>query len=244
MEKQHEPFLNEEVQYWSELNSIEGVCEKNTWDDILSNSDVVNRLGSIMSGMYGLACCRWGCHGKEHVYEYLSGRTVTSTNAAMRLIGFGYYDEALSISRNLAEIGNLVQLFSIESQHARQWLDATDKERLNQYSAGSVRKKLEQLGSVIPTDQASYSWLCEVGTHVTPQTKPQAHNSLGRPILGNVCQPDGVEVALNSLAWSVCTVSGPIAKLAIIPRIPANSLIEDTIALANILFSKPNAPLS
>lgn len=178
------------------------------------------------------------------MFEYLSGRTVTSVNSAVRLLGIGYYDEALSISRRIAEIGNLAQLFFSENKHIRSWLDASDQIRKKNYSPASVRKSLEKIGSVIPTDQDTYTWLCEVGTHVTPKTRPQAHNSTGRPLLGAVLQPKGIEIALQSLAWSVCTVSGPTAKLAIIPEANSNALLEETIEHAKILFENPDGPLS
>lgn len=169
---------------------------------------------------------------------------MTSTNAAVRLIGFGYYDEALSLSRSIAETGNLVQLFMVDNRHIRLWLDAADQERRKQYSPVNVRRSLEQLGSVVPTDQTTYSWLCEAGTHVTPKTKPQAHNSIEQPILGAICQPAGVEMGLSSLAWSVCTVSGPLGKLALIKDAAAIRIVNRTIKLAEVLFQMPNAPLS
>ncbi len=102
-------------------------------------------------------------------------------------------------------------------------------------------KQLEENGSL---SEVTYTWLCEVGTHVTPKTRPQAHNSTGRPLLGAVLQPKGIEIALQSLAWSVCTVSGPTAKLAIIPEANSNALLEETIEHAKILFENPDGPLS
>lgn len=230
--------------YWARMNWHESQCEQTTWSSVLSNSEVAHLLGDILEDMYSLASCHWGCHGKEHIFEYISGRVVTSTNAAVRLIGFGYYDEALSLSRSIAETGNLLQLFMVDNRHIRLWLDAPDQERRKQYSPVNVRRAIEQLGSVIPTDQTTYSWLCEVGTHATPKTKPQSHNSIDLPILGAMCQPTGVEIALNSLAWSVCTVSGPLAKLALIKSTPAKRIVNRTIRLAEVLFQKPNAPLS
>jgi hypothetical protein len=31
-------------------------------------NDVAARLGTVLPILYRLACCHWGCHGKEHVF--------------------------------------------------------------------------------------------------------------------------------------------------------------------------------
>jgi hypothetical protein len=224
------------VAYWTLSRSAEQACEASSLAAAATGeSEVSLRLGTVLSLLYRTASCYWGCHGKEHVLEYLAGRTCTSAHAAYRLIGFGYYDEAISLSRSVSEIGNLVQLFFIESSHLRRWLDLPDDERRRAYGPINVRKTLESLGTVVPTDQDQYAWLCEVGTHVTPRTMPQSHNAESRPILGAVFQRDGWKVAVESLAWSVCTVAAPLSKLALLDRSHAERLFEESIALARAL---------
>lgn len=234
MLQEQSPFPEGE-EYWVRTRQLENSCERNTLTSALAESEVAVRLGTVVSLLYRLASCYWGCHGREHVFEYLSGRTCTSAHSAFRLCSFGYYDEALALTRNIAEIGNLTHLFFEDNSHIRGWLDATDKERKAKYSPVQVRKSLEALNSVIPTDQDRYSWLCEIGTHITPKTLPQAHNPDRRPILGKVFQREGFETAIDGLAWSVCTVSGPMAKLAILEHSPAERLFEETMALVHIL---------
>lgn len=229
-----EPFP-EGSEYWRLTRVAEEQCESLTLAAQVNSDGISTRLGTVMSLLYRMACCHWGCQGREHVFEYLAGRTCTSAQSAYRLIGFGYYDEALSLSRNVAEIGNLTHLFFTENEHIRTWLDLPSKDRRKEYSPVKVREKLRSLNAVIPTDQDAYSWLCEIGTHITPKTRPQAHNSDGRAILGAVYQSDGWSSAMNSLAWSVCTVAGPMAKLAILDRSQAERLFEETIALAESL---------
>lgn len=222
--------------YWTLSRSAEQACEASSIAAASGgHSEVAARLGTVLSLLYRTASCFWGCHGKEHVFEYLAGRTCTSAHSAYRLIGFGYYDEALSLSRSISEIGNLVQLFFVDNSHLRSWLDLADDERRRAYGPVNVRKTLETLGTVVPTDQNQYAWLCEVGTHVTPRTLPQPHNAESRPILGAVFQSDGWNVAVASLAWSVCTVAAPLAKLAILDRGHAERLFEESIALASLL---------
>lgn len=229
------PEFPESISYWHLIRSTEQACEVATRAQELVSGEVASRLGTVMSLLYRMACCHWGCHEKEHVFEYLAGRTCSSAHSAFRLIGFGYYDESLSLTRNIAEIGNLANLFFTDHSHIRLWLDLPDKERRRAYGPASVRTKLTSLGAVVPTEQDSYSWLCEVGTHVTPRTRPQSHNAEMRPTLGAVLQSEGLKMSLEALAWSVCTVSAPLAKLAILERANAERLFEESIALINVL---------
>jgi hypothetical protein len=182
-----------------------------------------------------MSSCYWGCHGKEHVFEYLAGRTCISAQSAYRLIGFGYYDEALALSRNIAEIGNLVHLFFSDTSHIRLWLDLPPENRRKEYSPVMVRTKLQNAGVVVPVDRDLYAWLCEIGTHVTPQTLPQAHNQAKRPILGGVFQEDGGVTSLETLAWAVCTVAAPLAKLAQLEREFAERLFNESVELVELL---------
>ncbi len=216
---------------------IEGRCETISISQFSKRdeNDVAARLGTILSLLYRLACCHWGCHGKEHVFEFLAGRTCTSALSAFRLMGFGYYDEALALTRNIAEIGNLTHLFFVDNVHIRLWLDLPDMHRRQRYRPMQVRAALTKLGAVVPTDSDRYSWLCEVGTHVSPRTVPQGHNREKRPILGAVFQEEGWDTTLEALAWSVCTVTGPIAKLAMFDRTHAERLFDETVALVERL---------
>jgi hypothetical protein len=231
-----ESSFPEGVAYWRLARSTENACEAASL--ALQNSasnELIARIGTVVSLLYRAACCHRGCHGKEHIFEYLAGRTCTSAQSAFRLLDFGYYDEALALSRNIAEIGNLVHLFFVDNSHVRLWLDLPSKERRRKYSPVSVREALHSLGAVVPTDQDRYSWLCEVGTHVTPAMRPQAHNDEKRPILGGLLQPEGMRICIESLAWSVCTVSAPLAKLAVLDLEHAQRLFQESISLAESL---------
>ena len=59
------------------------------------------------------------CHGKAHVIENLVGRAESNSRAAFRLIEFGQYDEALSLTRNVAEIADLIWLFYVDQTQIR-----------------------------------------------------------------------------------------------------------------------------
>jgi hypothetical protein len=66
------------------------------------------KLGTVLSLLYRVGCCAWGCRGGDHTIEYMVARTVTSSLSAIRLMHFGFYDEALSLVRNISEIANLL----------------------------------------------------------------------------------------------------------------------------------------
>jgi hypothetical protein len=233
-ETKKEESFPEGVEFLRLMRGIENGCETTSLETVSArdtDAERIEGLGRVLSLLYQLACCHWGCHGKEHALEYLVGRVCTSAQSAIRLMGFGYYDEALALIRNIAEIGNLLYLFFSDTAHLRRWLDAPESERQREYSPIKVRIALEKLGAVIPTDQAQYAWLSEVATHVTPQTLPGAHNLENQPILGAVHQPKGLTKVLHALTWAVCAVGGPVAHLAMVDRSHAERLNEETIAL-------------
>jgi|SRR5882724_5247517 len=186
-------------------------------------------LGTLLSLLDRFASCFWGCHGKEHVIEYLVGRSVSYAIAALRLIEFGHYDEALALTRTIAENGNLTWLFYIQASAIRDWLDLPEKKRRSRYAPAAVRKAIERAGSVVPHQQVEYAWLCETAVHPSPQTTPQSHNTRGIPTLGGVYQERGQIVCLARLAWAVASVGGPAAKLGLLERTHAESIVDAAI---------------
>jgi hypothetical protein len=204
--------------------------------------ETYDNLGTLLSLLDRFASCFWGCHGKEHVIEYLVGRSVSCARAALRLIEFGHYDEALALVRSIAEIGNLIWLFFIKTTAIRDWLDLPEKERRSRYSPAAVRKAIEQVGSVVPHQQADYAWLCEVAVHPNPQTTPQSHNIHGVPTLGGVYQERGHIACLTQLAWAVASVGGPAAKLALLERSHAETIVEAAIRVVEGLPVSDGAP--
>lgn len=223
-------------EYLTFLRGIENSCENTSYTVLGSEEkslkDIIEQLGTVLSLLYRLASCFWGCHGKGHVVEYLVGRTVTSAHSSLRLINFGYYDESIALTRNISEIGNLFQLFLVEPSHFNSWLELSEKQRRKKYSPSAVRKAVKKAGSPVPTLQSEYSWFSEIGTHVTPRTIPQKHNEAGQPILGGVFQDKGFKSAIDNLSWAVCTVAGPASKIARIKQVNADQIFKESIKLA------------
>ena len=170
-------------------------------------------LGALLFLLDRFASCFWGCHGKKHVIEFLVGRTVSCARAALRLIEFGHYDEAMALIRNIMEVGNLMWLFFVEPDHIRGWLDAPEDERRKRYSAVLVRKSLEGLGAGVPHEQTQYALASGTGVHPSPKG-PQSHNLHEVPTVGGIYQEKGFVSCLVKLAWATASVGGPAAKLA------------------------------
>lgn len=163
-------------------------------------------IGTVLSLTDRLSSCWWGCAGGDHVIEYLAGRSVASARATLRLCLHGYYDEALGLTRSVGEIANLLALFAADTSALGTWQSATRRKRQNEFSPAAVRRKLVTLGAPLPVSEERYRLLCEVATHVTPDTLPQGHNPLLLPVLGGKFQTTGYLLALNELAIPITFV--------------------------------------
>ena len=202
--------------------------------------DAFHWSDSLLGHLYQFSCCRWGCHGKEHVFEYLGGRKVSHALASSRLISTGYYDEAISLVRSIGEIANLLNLFHADNETIRRWLDADKNLRRTEFSPVAVRKKLEKLDWMIPFDKEHYARLCEAVVHPTPTTMPNAYESQLRPVLGAYFQKEGFVQSSWELFWAIPLVAGPIAKLAIFPEIQSRKMIDLTIPLSKLAAHQLN----
>jgi hypothetical protein len=78
-------------------------------------------LGAVMSYAERFGACIWGCQGGDHAVEHLVGSCVATTNAGLRLAESGYYDEAISLSRQAGERANLLGLLSRDPAVLAAW---------------------------------------------------------------------------------------------------------------------------
>lgn len=163
----------------------------------------VERIGTILSLLDRMASCWWVCRKGDHLIEYLCGRVASSARATLRLVRFGFYDEALSLCRSIGEVANLLCLFNEDPDAFQAWRTASRSTRLKEFSPLKVRTRLEQLNQRPPIDQERYRLLSEVAAHVHPDTKPQSHNLLGVPMAGAAFQDQGLLVCVNELAWAL-----------------------------------------
>ena len=201
----------------------------------------LNDVGTLLSLLDQMASCLWGCRGGHHTIEYLVGRAVSSAVAALRLMEMGHYDEAWAITRNIAEIGNLMWLFFIKPDELLRWLRSSARDRRSIFSPVSVRKKIEVTNNVVPHDQDAYSLMCEFGVHPNPNNPPHArHNTHGIPTLGGYYQERGFVETLAQLAWAIASVGGPAARMADIDIKYETRIVDLATHLVQELPNLPN----
>ena len=170
--------------------------------------------GNVLSILYRLACCAYGCKGGDHQIEWLTGKFVNQAISAHRLIRAAQYDEALMVIRGMCEIANLFWLFHNDKNELTAWKAANKTIRLRKFGPGKVRDRLKTLLKIGPLiDNKRYQALCEIGTHPTPGLAPGHYTGTGRPILGAIPQEAGILVCVNELAYAVAVSAPPIASL-------------------------------
>ena len=225
------------------LEKLQGIMDRASIEaDIFSGTSgeklpsTLTKLGSVLSVLYRLSCCSWGCKGGDHQIEWMSGRIVNQSASAHRLIRSGYYDEALMLIRGIGEMANLLWLFAGDPSAVKTWRVATAKERQSQFSPFAVRLRLETISKIgPPIDKERYSKLCEVGTHPMPDFAPGHFTGTGRPILGCVLQPAGVYVSMTELGYAVSMCAVPLSKLLSPNDVIEQSLHQDSVELLRSL---------
>jgi hypothetical protein len=79
----------------------------------------MDATGTVLSMLYRLACCYYGCHGGDHQVEWLVGKFVNQAVSAHRLVRAAQYDESLMLIRGMGEIANLLWLFMRIERNSR-----------------------------------------------------------------------------------------------------------------------------
>ena len=174
----------------------------------------MDATGTVLSVLYRLACCYYGCRGGDHQIEWLVGKFVNQALSTHRLVRAAQYDEALMLIRGMGEIANLLWLFYEDRAELTAWKAADKKARLSNFGPAAVRRRLEVLSSLgPPIDAERYGALCEVGTHPIPGFAPGHYSGSGRPVLGVILQEVGVFVCVNELAYATAMASIPVVVL-------------------------------
>jgi hypothetical protein len=217
------------------LRKFENGCEKFSLKKLKSlgvkASKTYENLGSLQSLLYRYACCYWGCKTDDHKFERTIGRVVSHCQASIRVLGFGYYDESLALTRNISEIANLIALFNYDATAFAEWKTLDEQTAWEKYGPAKVRKKIEQLNGIVPIAKEHYGRLCTIGTHLNPSTSPQSFNIDKIPTVGAFFQELGFIVALNELALSMGIVGGGTFKLGTIDKSIKNEIKNASIKL-------------
>jgi hypothetical protein len=104
----------------------------------------------------------------------LAGRCLNSGAAALRLARMGYYNQCLSLVRDLMEVTLLLDLFERDPTTISEWTKAPEVERSKTFSAFQVRIRLEQIeelqGKAHLNRKPTYQRFCTYGTHASPES--------------------------------------------------------------------------
>ena len=167
----------------------------------------MKHIGTMLSLLDRMASCWWGCKKGDHRIERLCGRAASNSRAILRLIRFGFYDEALALSRGLGETANLMQLFQSDDQALNEWKRASPREIRIKFSTFHVRRRLEIVKKSPCIKEDRYRLLSERAVHVHPGTTPQCYNALGVPVAGAMPQDSRILVCLNEVALPLCIIA-------------------------------------
>jgi hypothetical protein len=163
-------------------------------------------FGESLEILYKISTCKPVCYGGNHVIEAIAGRCFNHAIASFRLISDCLFDESLNLTRSIAEITNLMFLLNESEPLMKSWINSDKKKRMKEFSPVAVRKALEDLNIPCPVSQSAYSELCELATHVTPETRPNRHDSTDEVagyVGGNVADLVGRKVAIDKLVLYV-----------------------------------------
>lgn len=204
-------------------------------DSWLSDSGVkaprtLDALGTALSYLDRIASCQWDCRQASHIEERLVARATSNARAALNLLRSGYYDEALSLVRQIGETANLAILFVRCPKSLEEWKSASESGARTALRSVEVRLRLEKLQLPFPMDEHTYGELSRQSVHVNPETSPQNYNLFNRPTMGAYFQEAGALIVLNYLAGMVGCVLWFGATL-IKPSTDRKVVIDASVAL-------------
>jgi hypothetical protein len=203
--------------YLQLLRGLQTNCAELSWQRVPDLGEkapvLIEALDILLSCLERAATCYGGCHGGDHRAEFLTGRTVSSGQAALLLMTSGYYDEALSIIRSLGEIANLMAMFVSDMSEFERWKTLDERTRRRDFVPVKVRLWLEQNGGTLVVDERRYGILSAYSTHASPDTLPQAHGQHGNALIGPIYQEAGFLLCLNEMARSMAFIGVFSARL-------------------------------
>jgi hypothetical protein len=104
----------------------------------------------------------------------LAARCFNSGAAALRLARMGYYNQCLSLVRDLMEVTLLLDLFERDPSTISEWAKTSEHSRFKKFSPLKVRLRLEEIdkqGGRPPLNRKpTYQRFCTYGTHASPES--------------------------------------------------------------------------
>lgn len=80
----------------------------------------------------------------ENTLQYIGVRFLNSLLSSVRLMLNGYYQSSVAQMRDLAEIGLLLEYFSIWPEHIEKWWSSDHKARMKHYGPAALRRGLNE----------------------------------------------------------------------------------------------------
>lgn len=173
--------------------------------------DIYHNLDGALLSLAQLASCHWGCRGGEHIQENLVRRLVNYSLASIRLAKLGLYDESLAMLRSLAELANLLELFTVSAETLPEWLELSPKERWKKFGVKSVEERIRKTGNLPIVDRDTYRKLCALGVHVIPASLTTSHQFDGSVHVGGSFSVPAFLLIINELS----IVLGACLKLSV-----------------------------
>jgi hypothetical protein len=162
--------------------------------------ETLNKIEAALRLLTEMASCQWGCRGGDHMIENMVRRLCNYGHSALRLAFSGYYEEALSPLRSLAEGDNLLQLFSADPSAAVEWKDLRGPERRKMFTPYAVRRRLEKFGQEPAVREENYRSLCEASVHIVPDNLALSHDPGRRVYVGACFSIPGLFLVISKAA--------------------------------------------
>src|SRR6185295_10594043 len=86
------------------------------------------------------------------------------------------------------------------------------KTRLRDFSPSAISRSLKKQNAYLIASDTWYEEFCEKFTHVTPNTRPNQHNSLQIGFSGGVLQKDGLARTLQEISMITIYLAIIVAK--------------------------------
>ncbi len=151
----------------------------------IDTPDLFDTLGAALSHLDRVSTCVWGCEERDgdHLERHMIARTASNARAAIRLLLGGYLSEAMSLTRGIVEVANLMYLFMESERHLEQFRAADDRSRDVDFSPRKVVGKIRNLpGSknqdsleMANMNQGLHSKFSQEFTHFTRASAPMTY---------------------------------------------------------------------
>lgn len=146
----------------------------------------------------------------ELVVFRLAARCFNTGAAAVRLARMGYYNQCLSLVRDLMEVTLLLDLFKRVPPAISEWTQLSESDRTKKFSAFQVRMRLEDKetreGKAPVNRKRTYQRFCTYGTHASPESfvliSPDMMTQIG-PFPDEVRLKTMIEEIVRHLAFAV-----------------------------------------